>query len=468
MAEHRMEPRFEEGRFIPAFPHRLGNDKLNFFEQLKLIRTATKNPLASLSARGFRDPTVQTTFMGMRLTQTSDPAMIRHCLVKNRDNYRFSNFRQGFFKPFLREGLLTAEGEKWKHDRHALAPIFTPASIAKFADGMKATLDRDISDFVQVSGSEGKPTDLLKITTSLTYLVLSDALFSGSISRARGEVLALVGDVLTSLGKPHILDVLGVPESVPRLGRGKGMATVRKLRALIRDVARERMADRDQGKALPDDFLTLMIGEEAGFDLETIEDQMVTFIGAGHETTAQALSWMFYLLSNDPEACARAEAEVDALDMERPPVEWADALPWTMACFCESLRLFPPAAAISRQANGADQFGDFKIEKDEVFMVQLFALHRHQTLWEWPDAFMPERFMGEAGEQIDRFQYLPFGVGHRVCIGERFAMVEAGILIASLMRAFRFKYAGASPAYPTIRLSLQPEEGMPMRVAARS
>lgn len=463
MAKHRMEPRFEEGRFIPAFPHRIGQDKLNFIEQLKLIRTASDNPLASLSKRGFRDPTIQTTFMGMRLTQTSDPAMIRHCLVKNRDNYRFSNFRQGFFKPFLREGLLTAEGEKWKHDRHALAPVFTPASIARFADGMKATLDRDIADFVPESGD----VELLEITTSLTYLILSDALFSGSISRARGEVLSLVGDVLASLGKPHLLDLLGMPASLPRLGRGKGMATIRKLRALIRTVAEQRMGERDRGDTLPEDFLTLMIGDEAGFDLDTIEDQMVTFIGAGHETTAQALSWMFYLLANDTRSRARAEAEIDGLDMTRPPVEWADALPWTMACFRESLRLFPPAAAISRQANGPDAFAGFKIEKDEVFMVQLFALHRHQTLWEQPDAFMPERFFGEARGAIDRFQYLPFGVGHRVCIGERFAMVEAGILIASLMRRFRFDYAGDKAPWPTIRLSLQPEQGMKMRVAAR-
>jgi len=463
MAKHRMEPRFEEGRFVPVFPHRLGNDKLNFVEQLKLIRTATKNPLASLSARGFRDLTIQTTFMGMRLTQTSDPEMIRHCLVKNRDNYRFSNFRQGFFKPFLREGLLTAEGEKWKHDRHALAPVFTPASIARFADGMKRTLDRDLFDFVPERGE----IEMLDVTTSLTYLVLSDALFSGSISRARGEVLALVGDVLASLGKPHLLDILGVAEAVPRLGRGKGMATVRKLRALIREVATERMAEQDRGEALPDDFLTLMIGDDAGFDLENIEDQMVTFIGAGHETTAQALSWMFYLLANDTSARERAEQEVDALDTNRPPVEWADALPWTMACFREALRMFPPAAAISRQANGPDRFGPFEIETDEVFMVQLFALHRHQKLWEQPDAFMPERFFGDARERIDRFAYLPFGAGHRTCIGERFAMVEAGILIASLMRQFRFDYAGDEAPRPTIRLSLQPEQGMKMQVTKR-
>lgn len=463
MAEPRMQPHYAEGHFVPAHPARIRSEKLSFAQQLALIARAADNPLATLSERNFRDPVSQTSFMGLHLTQTSDPAMIRHCFVENRANYRMSALRQAIFKPVLREGLLTAEGEGWKHARHALSPVFTPRSIAHFAEGMKASVARDLPDFV---GGETQ-VDFLRVTTSLTYLVLSDALFSGSISQARDEVLPLVGEVLGTLGRPHVLDIVGAPGFLPRLRRGGGMAATRRLRALIREVATERMAERDAGRAMPDDFLTLMTSEEAGFSLEEIEDQMVTFIGAGHETTAQALSWMFYLLSNDTAARERAEAEIDALDMTRSAVEWADALPWTMACFSESLRLFPPAAAILRQANEADRFGDVEIPADGAIMVHLFALHRHQTLWEVPDAFMPERFLGEARERIGRFQYLPFGMGHRTCIGERFAMVEAGILIASLMRGFRFDYAGSAPPWPTIRLSLQPEEDMPMSVTAR-
>jgi len=300
---------------------------------------------------------------------------------------------------------------------------------------------------------------------------LSDALFTGGISGARSEALDLIADVLVTMGKPHMLDLISAPKRIPRFGRGKGMAKVAMLRALIREIAKRRLAQKAAGQALPQDFLTLMIGapgEEAPFTLDDIEDQMVTFIGAGHETTAQALSWMFYLLSNDRQVLARVEAEVDELDMARPPVEWADALPETMACFREALRLYPPAAAIMRQANAPDQFGDVSIPKDGALMVHLFILHRHEALWEHPDAFMPERFLGAARDKIDRYQYLPFGVGHRVCIGERFAMVEAGILIALLMKRFRFEFVGDQPPMPTIRLSMQPEQGMKMRVGARS
>lgn len=466
MTKHHTEPRFEEGRFVPVFPPRIEGETFSFFQQLGIIRAATKNPLTSLSKRAFRDPVVQTSFMNFHLTQIADPAMIRHCFVENRDNYRMSALRQAMFEPVLRGGLLTAEGESWKHARKTLAPIFTPRSIAFFADGMKATIERVMPEFVR----NGDIVEMSDITTSLAYLVLSDALFTGGISGARDEMLVLIASVLSALGQPHALDLLGVPALVPRLGRGKGMAKVRKLRALIRDVAEVRLTQKEAGEALPQDFLTLMIGaagEEAPFTLDEIEDQMLTFIGAGHETTAQALTWMFYLLSQDKEALARAEAEVDALDASRPPVEWSDALPYTMACFREALRLYPPAAAILRQANTADEFEGIKIPADGVAMLHLYVLHRHEKLWEHPDAFIPERFLGEAREAIGRFAYLPFGLGHRVCIGERFAMVEAGILVAQLMSKFRFEFAGDVAPSPTIRLSMQPEQGMKMRVTLR-
>ena len=467
MTEHRTEPRFEEGRFVPAHPPRRAGDGFTFLQQLGLIHAATQNPLRALSARTFRDPVVQTSFMGYHLTQIADPAMIHHCFVENRNNYRMSALRQAMFQPVLRDGLLTAEGETWKHARKTLSPIFTPKNIARFADGMKETIDRDVSAFVRA----GDTAEMSTITTALTYLILSDALFSGEISGARDDILPLIANVLGTLGQPHFLDLVGAPQFIPRLGRAKGMAHVGQLRALIREVAIKRIDQKERGADLPEDFLTVMIGEAgeaAPFTLDEIEDQLVTFIGAGHETTAQGLSWMFYLLSQDKGARARAEAEIDALDMTRPPVEWADALPWTMACFREALRLYPPAAAILRQANEPDAFGAYNIPKDGVAMLHLYVLHRHKTLWDHPDAFMPERFLGEAGDKIDRFQYLPFGVGHRTCIGERFAMVEAAILIASLMKRFRFDYAGESPPSPTIRLSMQPEHGMLMRVSGRA
>ena len=152
-----------KGRFVPVFPPRLQSENSSFLENLAILRTASRNPLETLSERTFVEPVLQTQFMGLHLTQTADPAMIRHCLVENRDNYRMSALRQAIFKPVARDGLIAAEGETWKHARKTLSPIFTPRNIARFTDGMKATLERDIDEFVK----DGEMVEMSHITISL-------------------------------------------------------------------------------------------------------------------------------------------------------------------------------------------------------------------------------------------------------------------------------------------------------------
>jgi len=215
-------------------------------------------------------------------------------------------------------------------------------------------------------------------------------------------------------------------------------------------------------------LLSIGDAETAAFTDTQIEDHLLAFIGAGHETTARALSWMFYLLSNDHSARERLEAEVDALDIEAvSPEKWGEALPFATACFEETMRLFPPAPMIVREAKDDDQYLTTHIPKKSVLMVNTWQLHRHETLWSAPNAFNPERFLGDNRAQIDRFQYLPFGVGERVCIGQRFAMQEALILITLLARRYRFDYAADDVPWPKMRITVQPENHMPMRVTRR-
>lgn len=152
--------------------------------------------------------------------------------------------------------------------------------------------------------------------------------------------------------------------------------------------------------------------ETRAFTDVEIEDHLLSFIGAGHETTARALSWLFYLLSQDTKSRDRFEAEVDTLDTEIiPPETWGDHLPFAMACFEETMRLFPPAPMIAREAINKDTIGDIIIPAGSILFLNTWLLHRHHTLWEAPDAFRPYRFMSDARNDIDRFQYLPFGVG---------------------------------------------------------
>ena len=222
---------------------------------------------------------------------------------------------------------------------------------------------------------------------------------------------------------------------------------------------------------MPDDFLTLLLrageDERTSLTLDEIEDNVLTFVAAGHETTARAVTWTLYCLAHDPESLARAQAEVDALDTAKPVAEWGDDLPWVTACFEETMRLFPPAAVILRELQADVSFGGYELEAGRNAYISQWVLHRHRTLWDEPNAFRPARMFGEARRKIDRFAYLPFGLGPRVCIGASFAMQEAHAMLATLLRRFEFTYAGAEMPKPVMRITVQPDNGMPMRLRRR-
>jgi len=241
---------------------------------------------------------------------------------------------------------------------------------------------------------------------------------------------------------------------------------------MIGELSQDRKRRRDAGETLPDDFLSrlLLVGDKdtAPFSDVDIEDHLLAFIGAGHETTARALSWLFYLLSNDTKSRDRLEAEVDRLDIDNiPPEQWGEQLPFTLACFEETMRLFPPAPFIVREAIKEDNYQDVTIPAKSVIFLNTWQLHRHKLLWDKPEAFIAERFLGVGRDKVGRFQYLPFGVGERVCIGQRFALQEAIILITLLIRNYRFDYMGDEVPWPKLRITVQPENDMPMRVTKR-
>ena len=225
--------------------------------------------------------------------------------------------------------------------------------------------------------------------------------------------------------------------------------------------------------AVPEDFLTLLLRAEGpdGLSPQEIEDNIITFIGAGHETTARALGWALFCLANAPAERETVEAEIDGLLGSKavpPPQNWLALLPKTRAVFEEAMRLYPPAPSINRAAIEEDRYGDVVIPKGITVLVMPWTLHRHRALWEEPDAFIPSRFWPENRETIDRFQYLPFGAGPRICIGANFALQEAVIALGVLLHRFRFDMAeGANDPWPVQKLTTQPEGGIHMTVTRR-
>jgi len=308
---------------------------------------------------------------------------------------------------------------------------------------------------------DGEIVDISESFLKLAYGVLSQTLFSGEIDGQSDEAMQEISRFLNALGKADPMDVIMAPKWVPRLTKLGGRGAINNLRIQVLAQSKIRRSRIENGDDVPDDFLTLLLKTETDegetFTDDQIVDQLVTFIGAGHETTSRALTWLGYLLSQDNNSLGKIEDELDQLDMELPAEDWIDKIPFAMACFNESMRLYPPAPIISRQAIEADEIDGKSVPKGCSVLINLWSMHRHRQHWDRPDAFDPERFMGDRGKSIDRFAFLPFGVGHRVCIGQRFALQEAAIMMAVLLRKIRLHWVtGETHPWPLMRVTTRP------------
>ncbi len=434
---------------------------------LEMMRIVYRNPLELWGEPSYNEPWISVNGIGGPLVIANDPGLIRHVLVDNAKNYKMATVRQMILRPILRDGLLTAEGDVWKRSRKAMAPVFTPRHIFGFARPM---LSRTL-DFVKRYDDAAGAVDVAHDMTMLTYEILAETLFSGEIAGEAGSFALEIDRLFETMGRVDPLDLLRAPEWLPRITRLRGRKTMAYFRKIVTDTVamRSEKLARDPDGA-PEDFLTLLLRAEGpdGLSRQEIEDNIITFIGAGHETTARALGWTIYCLAEATWERDRVEREIDeVLGREPDPVKWLDAMPYTRAVFEEALRLYPPAPSINREPVADDEYKGLKIPRKAQVLVMPWTVHRHRKLWDKPEAFLPERFHPENRDRIDRYQYLPFGAGPRVCIGMSFAMQEAIIALAILLSRFRFDTVAETRPWPVQKLTTQPQGGLPMRVTRR-
>jgi len=440
--------------------------------RLDVVRTVMRNPLELWGEPAYTKAHITAKFLNETTLIVNHPELIRHILVDNVKNFRMARIRQLILRPILKDGLLTAEGDVWKRSRKAMAPVFTPRHIHGFADMMHDRVLRFMERYRLAPGVYDISHDM----TELTYEVLAVTLFSDEVVSEGVDFADDVDRLLSTMGRVDPLDLLKAPEWLPRLQRVRGKPVLAKFRKVVRetmDARRRKLAEAPE--TVENDFLTLLLNAEGpdGLSADEIEDNLITFIGAGHETTARALGWTLYCLANAPHERDLVEAEIEAvLAQDMAPVDWLDAMPKTRAVFEEAMRLYPPAPSINRMAIEDDVFtfknGDrVDIKAGTTALVMPWTLHRHRMWWDNPDAFIPSRFWPENREAIDRFQYLPFGVGPRICIGATFALQEAVIALALLMKEFRFEATPGLNPWPVQKLTVQPQNGLPMQVSPR-
>lgn len=425
-----------------------------------------RDPLRIWSERHFNEPVLYGESRLGRAMTVSDPAALRQVLVEDAANYHKDAVQRRVLGPLLGEGLFLAEDDEWRRTRRILAPLFTPRRIAATAPAMKAIAEARVDTWFRPADEALVAID--QEMTRLTFEILSATLFSDALGGEADDFEKALNAYIGAAARIDPLDVLGAPAWIPRLGRvlagGAGAFFERR----VAQLAVERRKALEAGRELPDDLLTALIkaqDPETGIGLNDrqVASNILTFILAGHETTARALGWTLYLLARSPRRQDLVQAEADAVDLDDP--EWLDALPWTRACFEEAMRLFPPAPLFTRVALKETRVADRRVPAGTAMLISPWVLHRHRRLWDDPAAFRPERFLPGARESIDRFAYIPFGAGPRVCIGAAFAMQEALVALTVIARRASLAPSGPEEPLPAHRITLRPAQGI--RLAAR-
>jgi cytochrome P450 len=310
--------------------------------------------------------------------------------------------------------------------------------------------------------------------TRVTLDVLERTIFTQGVPKDPDALGRAITRYFNSLGRVDPLDIFGFPDWVPRIGRLRARPSIRFFEETVNALIDARKELLTRGEPAPRDLLTLLLeaaDPETGKGLSDIEvrTNIVTFIGAAHETTANALSWSIYLLSQDERARSLVERELDEVLGEGPlEPHHLEKLVYTRAVIDEAVRLYPPAPYMSRSAIQDDRIGELEIPAGSMVVIAPYVLHRHKKLWDQPDLFRPERFLPENRSRIDRFAYLPFGAGPRVCIGASFSLQEAVIVLATIARSMRLDLVEGHEVTPVQRITLRPRGGLPMRLTQRA
>ena len=455
--------------------------------KIEFIRRVWKNQITTWTQKSFEESVYRIDGLMGKATVVHDTALVKHVLVDNFANYPKDRVQRKVLKPGLGDGLLTAEGEVWKMERRVIAPLFRPKLVDDF---MPAIIEssRWLVDRWRAAGADS-PVDISAEMSRVTLEVLQRSIFQAGLKRDTGELAGAMSRYFEAVGQLHPFDVIGLPDWLPRFGKPDVSRELRFFNEAIRDIMSERraaIASGDAGDAR--DLLSLLLttrdpqtGELLNDTL--VRDNVLTFIAAGHETTSGSLTWAMFLLSQFPDWRREVEEEVDtALDAgaiaigaktDDPFAGFAapgvfDKLVKTRATLEEAMRLYPPGALLLRQAIADDACGEYKLRAGELVVIAPWVLHRHKLLWDRPDEFVPRRFMPGEREKVDRFSYLPFGAGPRVCVGSGFAMREAITILAAIARTFRCDLKAGYPVEPVLRITLRPGGGLPMRLTPRS
>ncbi|HEY2106447.1 MAG TPA: cytochrome P450, partial [Candidatus Binataceae bacterium] len=410
-----------------------------------------------LKARRDYGEIVRLLFPFMRAYLVAHPDDIKRVVQDNSDNYSKNNIDYRLLKGGLGEGLLTSDGPYWLSQRRLIQPMFNRDRIANFG----ASMVREAQALIDVwkpRAHGGEAFDVAAEMTRLTLAIVSRTLLSADITRhARviGESLTTMNEAMAQAGLSALFPAL------PTRTNRRIRAARRALDAVIWEIIGRRRACADR----PDDLLTLLLAarDETGKGLSDtqVRDEVATFLLAGHETTANALAWTWYLLGQNPQVEERLHEELaEVLGGRAPRVEDLARLRYAAMVIDESMRLYPPAWAFSRRNIEDDELGGYRIRRGSLIFISQYLTHRHPAFWEKPDRFDPERFTPERSARRPKYAYFPFSGGPRACIGTQFALTETALILCTIAQHYRLRLVPGHLVEMQPLITLRPRYGV--------
>jgi cytochrome P450 len=384
-----------------------------------------------------------------------NPDYVKHALLDNSPNYVKSSLNK-MLKPVLGEGLFTSEGAQWRRQRQMVQPAFHPKHLEAMRGAMEKEIDRLLARWEEWADRR-EPFDLAQEMRELTMRIVLHTII---VTRSEKDLSAIQEAIFTLLreGNKQLFSFAPLPPWLPLLGMRRSREAIHALDRFVYEIIRELRESPSDGS----DILSMLMeaaDESGGERMEDrqLRDEILTLFIAGHETTANALTWTWIVLSRDPEAQERLYHEVTQPPSEGAPEEAEQArFTYSRQVFDEILRLYPPAWIFTRQAVREDHIGEAAIPAGALLLFSPWVLHRLPDYWENPEAFDPDRFAPDKASSISRFLYLPFGAGPRRCVGANFAGMEALLTLTKITRHFRLGLYGNAEVTPQALLTLRP------------
>ncbi len=451
--------------FVPPCPFR--------YEKMppvwSLIGMAKRNFLSIWGVDDFQSRLRSKKIFTRELVICNRPDVVREAFQTNHEVLqRKSPQMRHALQPLLGDGLFISDTETWAKRRKVVAPIIHGSRVKGFAPIMIETIEEQRADWA--SQGEGAEVDALADMAHLTAEIICRTIFGRQLGKDHAaEVVQGFSDYQRHIDQVDILSLFGLPEWLPRF-RGRAIKKpVERIMTVLDKIIANYEAQKEKGEASVIGGL-LEARDENGEPLsrEAIISEAAVIFMAGHETTANTLAWAWFLLSQCDKSRAKLQAELDTVLAGRSPTfQDVPNLPYTKAVIEETLRLYPPVPILAREAMADTSIGGKSVPKGSLVMVVPWLMHRNPVLWSKPDVFDPGRFLNPKSKKPNKYGYVPFSIGPRICAGLQFGMTEAILSLAILAQDFELKLKDGTDVQPVARLTLRPGENLPMTLHPR-